>query len=383
MTKQAETRRFLRIGITIGLRSEDESLWINGIKQNAIFLAKAFQNSIHRHQVTLLNTTDVAITDKLAWSQERFPTKSFEAGKDDLDILIELGGQINNLQTDYLKQRGTRIVSYCCGPEYATTSQAIISQVPGFQTPFINQRYDEVWIIPQVAETSFHYLKTLRRRPARVIPFVWDPMCIEQRSRTLPHGGEYRPHSGRAKRLSVIEPNRDLLKFCLYPTFLAELAFRMAPDRIEFLHVTNADRLVKDDFGFVAMVKDLDIVKAHKAAFVGMFATPDFLSEHTDFVVSHQWGLALNYMYLEVCWQGYGLVHNAHIVPDIGYYYKENDVEEGARILLRALEEHDKDWEGYRAQQRKLIGRFLATNPEVSAAYDDLMFDLLAAPPAP
>lgn len=383
MIKPNEHRRSLRIGITIGLRSEDESLWINGIKQNAIFLAKVFQNSVHRHHVTLVNTTDVAITNKLPWDLNQFPAAPFDAVKDNLDILIELGGQIHGQQTDYLKQRGTRIVSYCCGPEYVAQSQAIIFQIPGFQSPFINQRYDEVWVIPQVAETSFHYLKTLRRRPARVVPFVWDPMCIEERSKALPHGGEYRPHSNSAKRLSVIEANRDLLKFCLYPTFLAELAYRVAPDRIDFLHVTNADRFVRDDFGFVAMMTGLDIVKANKASFVGSYPTPDFLSEHTDIVVSHQWGLALNYMYLEVCWQGYGLVHNAHIVPDIGYYYHQNDLEEGARILVRVLEEHDKDWEGYRAQQRKLIGRFLATNREVSAAYDDLMFDLLAAPPAP
>lgn len=378
-----QSPRTLRIGITIGLRSEDESLWINGIKQNAIFLAKVFQNSVHRHHVTLVNTTDVAITDRLPWDLKQFPAASLETVQDNLDILIELGGQISAAQTDYLKQRGTRVVSYCCGPEYVTTSQAIVFQIPGFKSPFINQRYDEIWIIPQVAETSYNYLKTLRRRPARVVPFVWDPMCIEERSKALPHGGEYRPHDRRAKKLSVIEANRDLLKFCLYPTFLAELAYRMAPDRIDFLHVTNADRFVRDDFGFVAMMTGLDIVKANKASFVGSYPTPDFLSEHTDIVVSHQWGLALNYMYLEVCWQGYGLVHNAHIVPDIGYYYHQNDLEEGARILVRVLEEHDKDWEGYRAQQRKLIGRFLATNPEVSAAYDDLMFDLLAAPPAP
>ena len=383
MTKQAETRRALKIGITIGLRSEDESLWINGIKQNAIFLAKLFQHSPLGHQVTLVNTTDVAITDKLPWDLKQFPVASFDTIKDGLDVIIELGGQISGAETDYLKQRGTRIVSYCCGPEYVTSVEAIITRMPGFKTPFINQRYDEIWVIPQVAETSFHFLKTLRRRPARVVPFVWDPMCIEERSQALPHSGQYRPYSGVAKRLSVIEPNRDLLKFCLYPTFLAELAFRQAPERISILHVTNADRFVNDDFGFVALVKDLDIVKAHKATFVGMFPTPDFLSHHTDMVISHQWGLALNYMYLEVCWQGYGLVHNAHIVPEIGYYYPENDVEEGARVLLRALEEHDSHWEDYRSEQRKLITKFLATNPEVAAAYDDLLFNLLSSEPAP
>ncbi len=383
MTKKADKRRALKIGITIGLRSEDESLWINGIKQNAIFLAKLFQNSVHRHHVTLVNTTDVAITNKLAWSQDQFPTKTFEGVKDSLDVLIELGGQINPAQTDYLKQRGTRIVSYCCGPEYISTAQAILSRMDGFKSPFINQRYDEIWVIPQVAETSLHFFKTLRRRPARVVPFVWDPMCVEDRAKDLPHGGQYRPSGQAAKRLTVIEPNRDLLKFCLYPTFLAELAFRMEPDRISFLHVTNADRLVQDDHGFVALMLGLDIVKAQKASFVGGFSTPDFLSTHTDMVISHQWGLALNYLYLEVCWQGYGLVHNAHLVPELGYYYHENDLDEGAQVLVNALRHHDDRWDSYRVEQRGLIGRFLASNPDVAAAYDDLLFELLSAQPAP
>jgi hypothetical protein len=65
MAQNIIMRRPLRIGITIGLGTEDESLWINGIKQNAIFLAKLFQNSVYRHHVTLLNTTDVAVTNKL------------------------------------------------------------------------------------------------------------------------------------------------------------------------------------------------------------------------------------------------------------------------------------------------------------------------------
>ncbi len=380
MANQAPERRSLRIGITIGIRSENESLWINGIKQNAIFLAKLFQHSPLKHQVTLVNTTDTAITDKLPWDQKQFPVRTFDDVKDNLDILIELGGQINNLQNAYLHERGARHISYCCGPEYVSTSQAIISKIPGFKSPFINQHYDEIWVIPQVAETSFHFLKTLRRRPARVVPFVWDPMCIEERSANLPHKGEYRPTGNPAKRLSVIEPNRDLLKFCLYPTLLAELAFRQAPDKIAFLHVTNSDYMVHDDYGFVALMTGLDIVNAHKAAFIGMFATPDFLSSHTDIVVSHQWGLALNYLYLEVCWQGYGLVHNAHLVPELGYYYHENDIEEGAKQLVRALEEHDGRWEDYRSEQRKMIGKFLASNRELAMAYDDLLFGVLSRP---
>ncbi|MGF6856516.1 DUF2827 family protein [Paraburkholderia sp. CI3] len=54
-----------------------------------------------------------------------------------------------------------------------------------------------------------------------------------------------------------------------------------------------------------------------------------FLAQNTDIVISHQLENPLNYFYLEVRWQGYPLVHNAHLCADLGYYYRDNDVEEG------------------------------------------------------
>ena len=371
------TRRALKIGITIGLRDEAESLWTNGIKQNALFLAKLFQHSVHRHHVTLFNTTDVRITDRLAWDQASFPTRALNDGEHEVDVMIELGGQISALQTDALKRRGARIVSYCCGPEYVQNIEAMIFRRPLWDSIFINPHYDEIWVIPQVAETSLEFFATLRRKPARTVPFVWDPMCLTAASRDLAHCGEYRPQ-GAAKRLSVIEPNIDVMKFCLYPLLLAEQAYRANPDAIAFLHVTNADQLVWDNREFAGLAKALDIVKAGKASFVGRFDTPRFLAEHTDIVVSHQWGLALNYLYLEVCWQGYPLIHNAHLCADLGYYYAGNDIAVGATLLLEAISRHDGDWAGWRDEQRRVIGRFLATNPALAAAYDDLLFNLVS-----
>jgi len=107
--------RSLRIGITIGLHWEGESLWVNGIKQNALNLALAFKHSPHGHRVWLVNTTDIAITPALPWSLAEFPTLSFREAKDELDVMIELGGQLSPDEVDYLKRRGVRLVSYCCG----------------------------------------------------------------------------------------------------------------------------------------------------------------------------------------------------------------------------------------------------------------------------
>ena len=380
--KAMTARRSLRIGITIGLHASDESLWTNGIKQNALFLAKLLRNSTLSHHVVLLNTTGVGISDRLPWSLTDFPTAAFDDACDGLDVVIELGGQISAEQTRRIKQQGTRLVSYCCGPEYVQNIEAMIFRRPLWDDIFINPDYDELWIIPQIWELNRGYLQTLRRCAARQVPFVWDPLALETLTRQMPDNGEYRPGDA-PKRLSVIEPNIDVLKFCLYPTFIAEQAFRADPDRIAFLHVTSADRFVHDDREFAGLMRQLDIVKAGKASFTGRVRTPDFLSEHTDIVISHQWGLALNYFYLECCWQGYPLVHNADLVAELGYHYPGHDLDAGAERLLEALRHHDANWQSYRDAQRSLIGRFLATNADLAEAYDDLLFDLLGPPPGP
>jgi hypothetical protein len=371
----------LRVGITIGLHHEAETLWNNGIKQNAVFLAEALRNCPRVASVQLVNTTGVAITPALPWDQARWPTVSFADAKDNLDVLIELGGQIDAGQTDYLKQRGARLVSYCCGFEYVHAMESVLFRRPSFGDHlFVNQRYDDIWMIPQVANISEHFFTTLRRRPAEVIPFVWDPMFVDIRSQGYPNNGEYRPREG-PRRLSVMEPNINVVKFCLYPILIVEEAFRRRPDLISFLHVTNAERLAKESPEFVSLMRQLDIVQQHKASFVGRFDTPQFLSEFTDVVISHQWENPLNYMYLEICWQGYPMVHNAHLCKDLGYYYDRNDVQDGCRALLHVLAEHDGGWQEYQQRQRELIGRYRPFHPEVVARYDDLLGRLMGREP--
>ncbi len=372
--------RALRIGITIGLRSEDESLWVNGIKQNALFLAKLLQGSTLKHQVSLLNTTNVAITDSLAWDLGRFDTKPFEDGFEGLDVLIELGGQINADQTRAIKRQGTKLVSYCCGPEYVQNMEAIIFDKSLYDNIFINPSYDCLWIIPQIFDLNRGFLQTFRRCPVRKVPFVWDPMALDAVTAHLPHRGQYRPGAA-AKRLSIIEPNIDVLKFCLYPILIAELAFRTNPGDIAFLHVANADRFVHANKEFSALMRKLDIVVAQKASFIGRVITPLFLAEHTDIVISHQWGLPLNYFYLECCWQGYPLIHNADFIPELGYYYNGHDLLQGAECLAKALSEHDLSWHSWRQTQRQLIWRFHAENAALAAVYDDLLFELTSIDP--
>lgn len=369
----------LRIGITIGLHHEGETLWSNGIKQNAVFLAEALKHCANVATVTLVNTTEVPITSSLPWDLMRWPTTPLAAVKDNLDVLIELGGQVSVQETDYLKQRGTRLISYCCGFEYVHAMESVIFGKRMWDTLFINQRYDDIWMIPQVANISQSYFEVLRRQTAKVVPFVWDPVFVHARAAGLSAGGEYRIQTG-PKRLTVMEPNINVVKFCLYPIMIAEETYRVRPESIALLQVTNAEGIARNSHEFITLMNQLDIVRQHKAVFLGRHDTPQFLSENTDIVLSHQWENALNYFYLEVCWQGYPLVHNADLCSELGYYYAGNQVESGKQATLRVLDEHDAQADAYKVDQRRKIGRFLPAHPDVSATYARLLTEVMAKP---
>ncbi|WP_447773291.1 DUF2827 domain-containing protein [Variovorax boronicumulans] len=370
----------LRIGITIGLHHEAETLWNNGIKQNAVFLAEALKHCPSVASVALVNTTATPITSALPWDQARWPTVTFEGAKDSLDVLIELGGQIDADQTEHLKRRGARLVSYCCGFEYVHAMESMLFGKPLWgRNLFVNQRYDDIWMVPQVAHISQPYFEVLRRAEARAVPFVWSPVFLEERARALPDGGAYQPRSG-PRRLSVMEPNINVVKFCVYPILIAELAYRARPDAIALLQVTNAERMAKDSMEFITLMNQLDLVRQHKAVFLGRHETPVFLAQNTDIVVSHQWENPLNYFYLETCWQGYPLVHNAHLCADLGYYYAENDVAAGSARVLEAIDRHDAQFQAYRERQRALIARYLPGDAAATQTYDTLLQGLMQRP---
>jgi hypothetical protein len=370
----------LSIGITIGLRQPDETLWNNGIKQNAVFLAEALRHCPNVASVTLLNTTAVPVSNALPWDLQRWPTQPFDSARDSIDVLIELGGQIDAAQTDYLKQRGARVVSYCCGFEYVSAMESVLFDRPLWgRNLFVNQRYDDIWMVPQVDRISRPYFEVLRRQKARTVPFVWSPVFLEERSRALPNGGVYRPRES-ACRLSVMEPNIDVVKFCLYPVLIAEQAYRARGDAIELLQVTNAERIATESGEFIALMNQLDIVRDRKAVFLGRHETPQFLAENTDLVISHQMENPLNYFYLEVCWQGYPLVHNAHLCADLGYYYEGNDVTRGSALVLSAIEGHDAQCAEYLERQRAIIRRYLPGEAQMTATYTALLDDVWRRP---
>jgi hypothetical protein len=367
----------LNIGVTICLQEENESVWINGIKQNAIFLVRMLMNSKENYNVYIVNTSNIAITNGLGWDINHYKTVQFTDIMDKLDIIIPLGGSLNSEITDYLRRRGCKVVPYKCGNEYIISMENIIfgraDQKPDYP------EVDQVWNIPQMENTNHHYWRMFYKAETITIPFIWNSMFIDDHIKELKSQGKlthYQP-SNKPKRISIFEPNINVYKFAMYPLLIAEDLYRINPSLIDKIKVTNTQK-IRFYGEFVHLMNQLNIVKDGKATFENRFPIAWFLSEYTDIVIAHQWENALNYAYLDAIYMGYPLVHNAHLCKDCGYYYEGFNVNEGKEQLLYAITEHDKHIEEYEEKNKKVLFRYSTDNMEVVEQYDNLIKNLLS-----
>jgi len=368
--------KHIKIGITICLQEENESIWINGIKQNALFLARMFMNSKKKYDIYIVNISDVKITSGLGWDNNKYKTVQYNDIKDELDIIIMLGGTLSIDEVNYLRNKGCKTVSYKCGNDYIISMENIIFDRADMRPsyPYV----DQVWVIPQMENTNSEYWRMFFRTEIITIPFVWNSMFLDDHIKELENQGAnpYYEPSNDSKRISVFEPNINVYKFLMYPVLITEDLYRERPELIKKLKVTNTTKIRKNK-ELIHLMMQLDIVKDGKATFEDRFPTPWFLSEHTDVVLSHQWENALNYAYLDAVYMKYPLVHNAQLFKDAGYYYNGFDISDGKDKLLYALTEHDNHLDEYDEKSKKIINKFNSDNPSVVKKYDILIKNLL------
>lgn len=374
----------MKIGITIAQKQASDSMWTNGIKLNALILQKMLKHSERGYEVYLVNREPVELDHTTPWDIEKYPCISLERAQNEMDLIIILGAALDDQWIKDFKAKGEnrKAISYHCGNHYVLEMQTVLfKENKETNKPNWNQEIDANWLIPQQEFHNFYYLQTFTRKPAFTVPFVWDPEFVEKVSEDMKKSGKFQPveyQSGRAtKRVSVFEPNLDTIKYAMIPIHIAEWAYRtpLGKEKMEFTSITNGVNLMKNH-EFNGHVKYLDIVKDKKIFMESRYNTPYFLAEHTDVVLSHQWGNPLNYAYLDAMHFGYPLVHNAEMIKDLGFYYEGFNILEGAEKLLDVLANFDKDHESYKKRMAFAMNRYRATNKSLIELYDKMIDEL-------
>jgi hypothetical protein len=376
----------IKIGITLGLKDNKESIWTNGIKQNVLMLIRLLKNSNKNYQVKLLNTIELDWSEKPGYLKD-VDVCNFKDNYMDMDFIIVMGAQIHNDEIKKFKESGNKkVVSYKCGNNYVITMENILFKDDNEPKSFqYEEDYDEVWYIPQQDEVNRGFYKTLYRTNSFIVPFVWHNQYLLEALTDIEKGfkkgqfkKDYRYEIGKEKkRIGVMEPNLNIVKFSLIPAMVAEECYRgeIGKNHIEKLMLTNSEKISKNK-EFMSMIKTFDLFKDGKITGESRYQTAYILSQYIDVLLCHQILNPLNYLYLDAAYMGYPVLHNATLCKDLGYYYEGSDTVEGAKQLDYILTEHDKNIDAYNERNDKVLMRYYADNMDLVETYDKLIYNL-------
>jgi hypothetical protein len=302
-----------------------------------------------------------------------------------MDLIVAMGSQIKfELMNDFKSIKDTnKIISYKCGNNYVISLEEILFK-ESEKFGFYEDNLDEIWYVPQQHQNNNGYYKTLYRTNAINVPFIWDNYFLDESLRLVDKSfedGKYtkdRHYKPKEKKvIGVMEPNLNIVKTCIIPSLLVEECYRgeIGKNKIEKLMLTNAINIAKNKT-FFGMIKTFDLHKDKKISADSRYQTAYFVSQYSDIIVCHQDMNPLNYLYLDVAYMGYPVLHNAPMCKDVGYYYEGSDTKEGAKQLEWILENHDIDIEMYKKRTEVSLWRYNIKNPEIIKTYDRLIHNL-------
>jgi len=375
----------LKIGITIRLESVKESIWSNGMKLNILMLINLLNNSENNYEVHLLNTKDIPLEDTPKHLKDvnfGLITEKYR----DMDLLISMGAQVPQIIIDhYNKHEDKKAIVYKCGNNYVISLENILFKDSPEDYPMYDKGIDEIWYVPQQHETNSGFYRTMYRCNVLPVPFIWDKKYLETSLKSVDasfEAGVYKKDSNydptkEKKVIGIMEPNINIVKFCLIPTLIAEESYRgyVGNKKINDLMITNATKIATNK-EFMGMVRNLDLYKDGKITADARYQTAFVVSQHMDIVISHQVLNPLNYLYLDVAYMGYPVLHNAPLCKDIGYYYEGGDTRKAAKMLDHILLTHDDNVEEYTQRNRSLLERYAVDNKNLILSYDALIDNL-------
>jgi hypothetical protein len=224
---------------------------------------------------------------------------------------------------------------------------------------------------PQHIHTYRGWCETIYRCPVHEVQQIWSPLMIETADRDVRERFGYRA-AGEPWRVGVMDPNITVMKTSHMPMLVCEAAFRRDRSAFRAMFITNAWPYREYEH-FRSFAVSLEASRAGVMTVEGRFVSSHFLANHCDAVVTHHWENGLNYLYYEVLYGGYPLIHNSAFLKDYGYYYEDFDADSGAEALLRAHREHNGGLEDYRRRNQNLFRRVDPTNPETIAVHERLL----------
>lgn len=350
-------KKTIVVGITIFVKADGTfGLYENGLRQNVIFLYNLFK-SLGAYRPYLLNHGEANPSEDISHlGVDMSDVVRTQDVIGELDCVIGIGAMVERETLQELRSRGVKLICYKGGNGGVISMEGVACN-PSIRADaeryYDYDCYDAIWMTPQHIKTYKGWCETMYRCPVYEVPQIWSPAFINTRPAGIVDNFMYSP--GKQKwHVAVMEPNITIMKTAHMPILVSDSAYNIFPDMFNGLLVTNALEFSENGH-FATFCSSLKIFKDGLGTVENRYVSADFLANHTDAVVTHQWENGLNYLYYEILYGGYPLVHNSKFIKDFGYYYNDFDAESGGAALVRAFKEHDKNLMSYKLKVAKLL----------------------------
>lgn len=395
----------LKIAITFLIPNEPMDIFTNGIKQNTLFFYELMQHI--GYDVYLIiddSKEETSLKEGNFWNtcgvQFLLKSKVISFG---LNLVIQMGFELEPTILDTLFANGVKTVWYTCGNSYFAEAETCLyhptkmmfcqyNNNNGLPIGVTGHRFDQIWLIPQLVDTNMHYLKTLYRCECVEVPFIWSPSILQSGGLGDPGSLMYKKPKSDDMFLSkcaIFEPNLSIMKWSLPAVLVCENAYRPLLENADstfrksgHVYITNMSSTSGNNLNrpmFTRIIQSLDLFRDKKLSIESRYNSIMFMSKHADVAVSHQFENPLNYLYLDLAWMGWPVVHNAHLCKDIGYFYEGFNYEMGGNVLRDVLQNHHSCAAEYLERNRCVIDRYLPTNKDLQKKYKLLVDSLFNA----
>jgi hypothetical protein len=365
----------LTIGITVNLEA---NIFSNGINQNGIYLANLLNKLGY---TTYLIYAKNPGSDPIKEVRDIKVITFEDAFNVNFSIIIQLGITISQINFNKFKHKNkdVKLVSYKCGNDFVIDMESIFFNAHEKRTETLvtsnkdlDLKPDQIWSIPQNANANLQYFSFMTGQDnATPVPFIWDPMALD--SECEDHG--YQPYTKRdLTKIAVMEPNLGVTKNILLPLAILERQYKNHAN-FDKVYLIGAEKL-KSNKRLIQILAHTEIHKNKLVTAEPRIPTLDVLNKHMDVVLSWQWENNLNYLWIDVAWMGWPVVHNGSMCQDIGYYYPGFDISKGQESLQKVLTSHNLDVD-YLERNRKAIKRYTIDNPQLLKDYEMLINNLL------
>jgi hypothetical protein len=183
--------------------------------------------------------------------------------------------------------------------------------------------------------------------------------------------------SGKSKiDIIIMEPNLGFIKTSWLPIVASEKLELDYSEILNKVYVYNyPEHKTAHDMIADFKVKD-KLLKLNRIAIFDVFH--NFKNSNTlPVFVSHHYKNSLNYLYYEILYYGYPLVHNSDDLDGCGYYYPDNNIGKCVEAIMDAFKHHNKQADTYREKSLKYLERVDPYHPDVGKIWKQMIGDVL------